>query len=81
MLLSDQDWEEIELGVLSTDAPVHDVHDLEGGAHGDQVDTQGDQGDADDDSSVPCLVMNILTEQSIPENSGSQTQVFMFEHF
>ena len=27
------------------------------------------------------LVFKILTEQSIPENPGSQTQVFMFEHF
>ena len=27
------------------------------------------------------LVSKILTEQSIPENPGSQTQVFMFEHF
>ena len=27
------------------------------------------------------LAFKILTEQSIPENPGSQTQVFMFEHF
>ena len=39
------------------------------------------QGDADDDHNVPSFVTTILTEQSIPENSGSQTQVFMFEHF
>ena len=27
------------------------------------------------------LAFKMLTEQSIPENPGSQTQVFMFEHF
>ena len=30
---------------------------------------------------VTKLAFKILTEQSIPENPGSQTQVFMFEHF
>ena len=49
-----------------TDAPADGAHD--------------NQGDADDDH-VPSFVTTILTEQSIPENSGSQTQVFMFEHF
>ena len=41
----------------------------------------GDYDDKDGSDQAIDIVMRILTEQSIPENSGSQTQVFMFEHF
>ena len=73
--------EEAEEGGSKTDAPVgcgnHNI------AHKDQytVIKNGDYDDKDGSDQAIDIVMRILTEQSIPENSGSQTQVFMFEHF